>query len=217
MARAMTFPVNGRAMNAVICEKDEVFVAANETIEAHIVALHNGLDEVRIDVRELRADYRSLRDKIDQVAASMNAKIDQVAAATNAKIDQVAASMNAKIDQVAAAMNAKIDQVAAATNAKIDQVAAATNVRTDASVAALLEKIDQNEAASVARDTALREQMERGYAELSSRIDALAEQFRGMREQFADFRAMQKAMLWVLGGAGSAAALVSIAKTLGWL
>ena len=46
-----------------------------EAIEVHLESLHKGQDELREDVRELRADNKSLRDKVDALDKSLSDKI----------------------------------------------------------------------------------------------------------------------------------------------
>jgi hypothetical protein len=106
-------------MHAVLCARSEVSVVASDRIETELLYLRKGLDDVKIDVRELRADNRTMREKIDAMGAEIK-------------------TMNA----------------------------------------------------------------------------AWGDQFRMMRENIADLRAMQKAILWVLGSTGSLAALVTIVKSL---
>ncbi len=52
-----------RAMNAVVRPKYEVPVLTNEAIEVHLASLREGQDELREDVRELRADNKSSATK----------------------------------------------------------------------------------------------------------------------------------------------------------
>ena len=65
-------------MNAALRKHYEVPVASNETLEAHITSLRVGLDEVKEDVRELRADNKSLREKVDAIHTNLRDKIDSV-------------------------------------------------------------------------------------------------------------------------------------------
>jgi hypothetical protein len=106
----------------------------------------------------------------------------------------------------------------------------------------LRDKIDQSHAVLSAGQTALRDKMDHGYAALISKIDslnttlsekidksntALGEKIdktnariesvnADLRESIAALRGLQKAMLWVLGGASSVVGLVSLGKSLHW-
>jgi hypothetical protein len=53
--------------------KNEVDVGNIEATEVKIDALRDSLDEVKRDVRELRADLHSLRDKVDKHYSEMHA------------------------------------------------------------------------------------------------------------------------------------------------
>jgi hypothetical protein len=64
-----------RAMNAVVRQNHEVSMLTNEAIEVHLASLHKGQDELREDVRELRADNKSLREKVDVIHESLAGKI----------------------------------------------------------------------------------------------------------------------------------------------
>jgi peptidoglycan hydrolase CwlO-like protein len=61
-------------MNAVSRKTyNEVDVGTIEATDAKIDALHSSLGEVKGDVRELRADIHSLRDKVDKNHSEMHA------------------------------------------------------------------------------------------------------------------------------------------------
>jgi hypothetical protein len=87
-------------MNAVVQENYEVSMLTDEAIEVHLATLHKGQDELRADVRELRADYKSLNEKMDGINASLSAKIDGINVSLNGKIDAVSASLGDKISQL---------------------------------------------------------------------------------------------------------------------
>jgi chromosome segregation ATPase len=95
-------------MNAVVQENYEVSMLTIEAVEVHLASLHKGQDELREDVRELRADNKSLREKVDAIHESLDAKIDGVNTSLSAKIDDVNASLNARIDAVSATLTEKI-------------------------------------------------------------------------------------------------------------
>ncbi len=90
-------------MNALIREEHEVAMAEQATIDA----LSKGLDEVKTDVRELRADNRSLRDKIDTVYVTLRDKIDQSHAALSAG----QAALRDRMDEGLRAADAKSNSI----------------------------------------------------------------------------------------------------------
>ena len=100
-----------RAMNAVMREKYEVPMLTNEVIEVHLASLRAGQEELREDVRELRADNKSIRDKIDAVNAKLTRKIDAMDAKLTQKIDAVDMKLGEKIDAVDANLGEKITKL----------------------------------------------------------------------------------------------------------
>jgi polyhydroxyalkanoate synthesis regulator phasin len=60
-------------MNAVMQHRDEVGVGNVGATEAKIDALRDTLDETKQDVRELRGEIHSLRDKVDRNHGEMHA------------------------------------------------------------------------------------------------------------------------------------------------
>jgi hypothetical protein len=142
-------------MNAVIRRKHEVLVVANETVEAHIASLRTGQAELKADLRELRADNKSLRDRIEAIHITLRAKIDAVHATLLGRLD--------------------------ATNNKVDNV-----------------------------HTTLRDKMDRNHAELNDKLGKLT-------EAVASMRGLQIATIWVLGGVGTVATIVTaVGKALRW-
>lgn len=142
-------------MNARFRERDEVQVTNKEALEAKIDAQTTALGEVRTDVRELRADNKTLRDKMDEGFRALDAKIEQRTAALDAKIDQRTAQLSADHKS-------------------------------------LSERVDEGFRAQDAK-----------FAKLSDDV--------------ADIRAMQKAMIWVIGGVGTLASILFTAgKALHW-
>lgn len=98
-------------MNAVACEEYEVPVVSNETLEVHIASLRLGLDEVKEDTRELRADIKSLREKVDTIYTTLRDKIDQVCGALSDRIDQNYATLIGKIDQNHSTLSEKLGRL----------------------------------------------------------------------------------------------------------
>ena len=103
-------------MHALIRKKDEVqMAAANETIEASLAFMCKGLDDVKIDIREIRADNKTLRDKIDQTDARLRETIDIVEKRLNQKIDELGASLrrefNEKFDILRKEFNGKFEAI----------------------------------------------------------------------------------------------------------
>jgi len=131
-------------MNALIHQllEYEDPMAANETmIEATLASLRDDLTEVKLDVRELRADNQLIRDKLHQSHLALNDKMEAIQThlrdrmdagfaasdrktdALNTKIDAVNASLNAKIDGFNASLNTKIDSVNTSLTGKFDRLA----------------------------------------------------------------------------------------------
>jgi uncharacterized phage infection (PIP) family protein YhgE len=103
-------------------ETFEVEVLTNEVIEVHLASLRAGQDELREDVRELRAGNKSLRETMDQKFGVLNTKVDAIDASLNGKIDGVSTSLNAKIDRVDASLSAKLDALNANLSDKISKL-----------------------------------------------------------------------------------------------
>lgn len=98
-------------MNAMVREKYEVSVVAKDTLELHIAPLRQGLDDLKKDLREVRAEGKSLREKLDVVYVTLRDKIDQVQATLTAKIDQLNIRLDDKIDQSHNSLNAKLEKL----------------------------------------------------------------------------------------------------------
>ena len=64
-----------------------------EAIEVHLESLHKGQDELREDVRELRADNKSLRDKVDALDKNLSDKIDALDKSLSDKISLLSDSV----------------------------------------------------------------------------------------------------------------------------
>jgi hypothetical protein len=73
-------------MNASIRAVYEAVVESTETIEAHLMYLRKGVDDCKDDIRELRSDNKSLREKMDQGYARLDAKLDKNCSEINASI-----------------------------------------------------------------------------------------------------------------------------------
>ena len=131
-------------MNALIHQllEYEDPMAANETmIEATLASLRDDLTEVKLDVRELRADNQLIRDKLHQSHLALNDKMEAIQThlrdrmdagfaasdrktdALNTKVDAFNASLNAKIDGFNASLNTKIDSVNTSLTGKFDRLA----------------------------------------------------------------------------------------------
>jgi predicted nucleic acid-binding Zn-ribbon protein len=94
-------------MNAVMREHYEVPVVANETNEAKLDSLHTSVDEVK-------AEVRSLRDKVDQNFNTMNqgqsALRDRIDANFNT-LNQGQNTLRDKIDATRSELTQRIEQV----------------------------------------------------------------------------------------------------------
>lgn len=109
-----------RAMNAVVRENYEVSMLTDEAIEVHLASLNAGQDELRKDVRELRADNKSLNEKIDSVQATLNDKIDALGNRLDRKIDEKFDTLDKKIDERFGTLDRKIDEKFGALDKKIE-------------------------------------------------------------------------------------------------
>jgi hypothetical protein len=107
------------------------------------------------------------------------------------KMDHLSASVDAKIDKLSASVDAKIDKLSASMDAKIDK----TNLRIDA----LTEKIEER------------------FEKTDARIDKLGDKVSKVADGVAKIHGYHKTLVWVLSLAGTGAAVVSIARTLGWI
>jgi DNA anti-recombination protein RmuC len=213
-----------RTSQALAVEPDEVPVISNELLEANIVSIRTDLTdlkvefrtvvavaakmesesksgfarideqfrEVRQDIRELRADNKTLRDKIDATQASLSVRIDENHSSLDRKIDATQASLATKIDENYSSLDRKIDATQASLAAKIDE-----------NYSALDKKIDTE------------------VGELRADVKEMQADIKEICVSVADLKGMQKAILWVVGGAGTLVAIVgvgfTIARTLRWI
>jgi hypothetical protein len=111
------------------------------------------------------------------------------------KIDLVSAKVDSKMEALEQRTNARIDAVNSSLTDQIKE----TNGRIDALNTSLTQKIDE-----------ANKQRAAGNAALGDKIDKLAERVLGNQGH-------QKAVLWVFSLSSVVAALVSIARTLGWI
>jgi chromosome segregation ATPase len=74
---------------------------AESEIKTAVARFDEQFREVRQDIRDLRADNKSLRDKIDANHASLTEKIDSNHASANAKIDAMRTDMTAMRESIA--------------------------------------------------------------------------------------------------------------------
>ncbi len=95
---------NGRrylpAMNAVLRENYEAPMLTIEAVEAHLDALHTGQNELREDVRELRADNKSLRDKLDALDQKLSDKVTALDQKLSDKVTALDHKLSDKILQL---------------------------------------------------------------------------------------------------------------------
>jgi hypothetical protein len=61
----------------------------NEAIEVHLESLRARQDELRKDLRELRAEDQSIRDRIDTVCATLRQRIDAIDERLTRQIDKL--------------------------------------------------------------------------------------------------------------------------------
>jgi len=59
-------------------------MSSNESLEVYVISMFR---EVRQDIRELRAEIRTLHDKIDATRASLSAKIEENYSRLDKRID----------------------------------------------------------------------------------------------------------------------------------
>ncbi len=108
-------------MNAMMRERDEAPVVANETIEVMLGSLRVGLDEVKEDIRDLKADVGSLRDKIDRNYETLS----QGQTTLRDKLDSARSELIDRIDQVRTDLGNEFKEVRkelAATNVAVAKV-----------------------------------------------------------------------------------------------
>jgi hypothetical protein len=181
-------PRNDTTMNAMFREEDEVPVISNDAIEAQLINLRDGLQEVRAAQPVLQARIDKTNDKIDAVNASLSARIDAVDAKLSDKIDAVNARLSDKIDAVDAKLSDKIGAVDAKLSDKIDAVDAK-----------LSDKIDVLK------------------AEIFARFDKQSEEIKALVKDVAWIHISVKVMLAILGLCVSAAVIVNALRTLRWI
>ncbi|HVX90645.1 MAG TPA: hypothetical protein VHC20_03335 [Candidatus Paceibacterota bacterium] len=179
----------------------------NAVIEAFEVPVSN--DEIKAEIRELRADNKKLNEKIDVVAGTLIAA--QIA--LHDKVDEGFRAADAKID----ALRNKMDEGFRAADTKID----ALRNRMDEGFRAADTKLEQKCTGLSAAQAALRDKMDEGFRAANAKIDAvdtkLGEKLTTLSNDVADMRGLQKAMLWVIGGLGSLAMLlITAGKALHW-
>jgi hypothetical protein len=109
-------------MNAAVRENNEVSMLTDQAIEVHLASLHKGQDELRKDVRELRAENKTLREKIDIVQTTLNDKIDALGERLVRKIDEKFGTLDKKIDERFGTLDKKIDERFGTLDKKIDGV-----------------------------------------------------------------------------------------------
>jgi len=114
-------------MNAVVRKKHGGLMLTNEVIETHLASLRAGQEDLREDVRELRADNKSIRDKIDAVDTKLTQEIRAVEKKLDEKIDEKFSTLDAKIDKTFGTLDAKIDKTFGTLDAKIDAINANLN------------------------------------------------------------------------------------------
>jgi predicted nuclease with TOPRIM domain len=94
--------------------KYEVPVLSNDAIESQLAGLRAGQEELREDVRELRGDSKSFREKLGVVQTELSRDIK----ALDEKLDKKIGEVTAKVESVDERLSAKIDGV----NEKIMQL-----------------------------------------------------------------------------------------------
>ena len=165
-------------------------------------ALMREKNEVAVTGNEtIERSIASLRERMDQDhallaanQATLSERIHQSHSTLSEKIHTVHIVLRDRIDAFSKDLNARIDSVGKDLGARIDT----TNEKIDAVSKNLGARID-----AVSKD-------------LSARIDALSEKIDKNTTAIADLRGMLKALVWVLGSAGSAAAIVNIGKAFHW-
>ena len=199
-------------MNALIHQllEYEDPMAANETmIEATLASLRDDLTEVKLDVRELRADNQLIRDKLHQSHLALNDKMEAIQTHLRDRMDAGFAASDRKTD----ALNTKIDAFNASLSDRMDAGFAASDRKTDA----LNTKVD-------AFNASLNAKIDGFNASLNTKIDSvntsLTGKFDRLAQTVADVHSMQKAMLWIFGVTASfvavAGTVVAVGKALRW-
>jgi DNA anti-recombination protein RmuC len=187
-------------MHALIRKKDEVYVAAtNETLEANIASLSKRVDEVTIDIRELRADNKTLRDKIDHTNVTLGERIDLAERRLNQKIDELGASLrkefNEKFDAFRKEIDGKLDTLGKESSAKFDAI--------------------HNRFQAIDRRF---DAIDKRFDEVDKRIDKLGDKVEQLVVAVAKIHGLHATVLWVCGGFVTLVlAALAIGKTFGWI
>jgi chromosome segregation ATPase len=176
-------------MHALIRKKDEVYVAAtNETLEANIASLSKRVDEVTIDIRELRADNKTLRDKIDHTDATLGERIDLAERRLNQKIDELGASLRREF-------NEKFDILRKEFNGKFE------------AIEKRFEAIDKRFDA-----------VDKRFDAVDKRFDVLEDKVEQLTVGVARIQGLHATVLWVCTGfVALVLAAVTIGKAFGWI
>ena len=113
-------------------------------MEARVAHLESDVENISVNVAEIKVELRALRDKVDGVGsqlftsfAQLNGKIDTSIGRLDAKADGSFAHLDAKIDGSFAHLDAKIDSSVARLDAKIDSSSARLDAKVESSVGEL--------------------------------------------------------------------------------
>lgn len=184
-----------RAATAFTVEPDEAPVSSNELLEANVVS-------IRRDLTDFRAEFRAVIARIDHDIRAMASKAESEIKTAVAKFDEALRDVRQDFREFRAEGKTLRD--------KIDATHTSLTAKADGNYASLDQKIDT-------KVNELRADMRDMRADIKDiRVD-----IKEMRTSISDLKGMQKAILWVLGVAGSAVivagTLLTIAKTLHWI
>jgi chromosome segregation ATPase len=202
-----------RTANALAVETDEVPVSSTELLEANVAA-------IRTDLSDLKAEFRAVVARIDQDIRAMAAKAESEIKTAVARIDEQFREVRQDVRELRVGMNGlqadnktlrdKIDATHASLSAKIDGVNSSLDKKIDARSDELRGEI--KEVRGEIKD--VRGEMKEMRGEMhADRMET--------RASVAELKAMQKAILWVLGSLVTLVAIAgtgfTIAKTVRWI
>jgi hypothetical protein len=167
-------------------EPIEVSVVSNERIESDLALLRTGLDDVKADIFELKADGRSLREKLDATRIELSGRIDQLGTELRDSISLVRTELIGSISLARSELINSISQVRADQNTLQEK---------------LETKIEEG-------DKELGKKIEQVDLKLGTKIDQLASTVNTTNVAVAKVATMQKGLIWMIGTLISLLALI---------
>jgi uncharacterized coiled-coil DUF342 family protein len=206
-----------RTTNALAVEPEEALVSSDEPLEANVVV------SIRTDLKDLKAEFRAVVARIDHDIRSMAAKAESEIKTAVARIDEQFREVRQDIRGLTATnetLRDRINESHSSLDKKIDATRESLDRKIDIKVGELRD--DMKEMRADIKD--IRGELKEIRGEIKEVRGEMKEGFAGMAEtraDIADLKAMQKAMLWVLGSIVAlstiAGAGLAIARAVHWI